>query len=102
MTGREEAADPRFRGGRFGHSELPRKQADALRRARLLEVVTLAYMSTVVVVVALTMGSSQAMRTAWVEDLLALVPPLAFLVACHWSSKRPTAEHPYEIGRAHV
>lgn len=87
-------------GHRFGHTELPPRQAAALRRATRLEVVTLVYMLTCVTVVFLTAGSSQAMKTAWVEDSLALVPPLAFLVAVHVGRWRPTTDHPYGFHRA--
>jgi divalent metal cation (Fe/Co/Zn/Cd) transporter len=84
----------------FGHTELPPPQADALRRAKRLEVVTFLYMLTCVAVVFATAGSSQAMKTAWVEDALALVPPLAFLVAVRLGRRRPTADHPYGFHRA--
>ena len=87
-------------GHRLGHTPLPRGQADALRRAKRLEVVTVVYMLTCVAVVFATAGSSQAMKTAWVEDALALVPPLAFLVAVRLGRRRPTADHPYGFHRA--
>lgn len=85
---------------RLGHTVLPEEPARALRRARTLEWVTLAFMASSVAVVYLTMGSSQAMRTAWVEDLLALVPPAAFLVAVHLGRRRPSPDHPYGFHRS--
>lgn len=85
---------------RFGHTELPPPQAHALRRATRLEIVTIAYMITCVGVVFATAGSSQAMKTAWVEDSLALVPPIAFLLAVRAGRKRPTADHPYGFHRS--
>src|SRR5687768_14536768 len=57
-------------------------------------------MVSAVVVVALTMGSSQAMKAAWVEDMLALIPPLAFLVAVRRAGKEPTKDHPYGFHRS--
>lgn len=87
-------------GQRFGHTELPAEQAHALRRAKRLEVITLVYMTTCVAVVFATAGSSQAMKTAWVEDSLALVPPLAFLVAVRFGRRRPDADHPYGYHRS--
>jgi len=84
----------------FGHAELPPEQAEALTRAKRLEVITVVYMVTCVTVVFATAGSSQAMKTAWVEDALALVPPLAFLVSVHFGRRRPTADHPYGFHRA--
>ena len=57
-------------------------------------------MVTAIALVYATMGSSQAMKTAWIEDMLALVPPLAFLVAVRRARKRPTADHPYGFHRS--
>lgn len=93
------------RGGRegrasFGATELPAEQADALRRARRLEWVSLAYLSTGIVVVFLVMDSSQAMKVAWVEDLLSLVPPVVFLVSSRLAGRPPSPEHPYGHHRA--
>ncbi|GAB3026464.1 cobalt transporter [Nocardioides flavus (ex Wang et al. 2016)] len=93
-------AEPGEGGQRFGHTELPPEQAHALRRAKRLEVVTLVYMASAVAVVFATAGSSQAMKTAWVEDSLALVPPLAFLVAVRFGHRRPDADHPYGYHRS--
>lgn len=93
----EQGAETRHR---FGHTALPPAQARALRRATRLEVVTLLYMMTCVAVVLATAGSSQAMKTAWVEDSLALVPPLAFLVAVRRARRRPDADHPYGFHRS--
>ena len=96
-------ADPAEAGhgtGRFGHTELPPRQSAALRKAKRLEVVTLVFMATAIALVYATMGSSQAMKTAWIEDMLALVPPLAFLVAVHRARRRPSADHPYGFHRS--
>ncbi|MDR6175066.1 cation diffusion facilitator family transporter [Nocardioides zeae] len=98
--GADEAGERGYPRSRFGHTDLPEEQASALRRAVRLEIATLAFMVTAVVVVFLTMGSSQAMQTAWAEDLLALVPPLAFLIAVRRARKRPTSDHPYGFHRA--
>jgi cobalt-zinc-cadmium efflux system protein len=35
---------------------------------------------TYVAALGLAMGSSQAMKTAWIEDMLGLIPPLAFII----------------------
>ena len=85
---------------RFGLTELSTQQADALHRAVRLEIATFLFMVSAVVVVALTMGSSQAMKAAWVEDMLALVPPIAFLVAVRRAAKEPTTDHPYGFHRS--
>lgn len=98
--GSDEAGERGYPRARFGHTDLPEEQSAALRRAVRLELVTLAFMVTAIAVVFLTMGSSQAMQTAWAEDLLALVPPLAFLVAVRRARGRPTSDHPYGFHRS--
>ena len=66
---------------RFGATELPREQRELLRRAIRLEWVTLVFLAVTVTLVGLTVGSSQAMRAAFFEDLLSFIPPIAFLIA---------------------
>lgn len=75
--------------------ELPRELHDTMRRAKRLEVVTLVYMVTAVVLVFVVMGSSQAMRAAFVEDLLSLIPPLAFLIAARQRHQTPDRRFPF-------
>ena len=84
----------------FGHTELPDEQAAALRRAVRLAWVTIAFLVVGVTLVYLVMGSSQAMKAAWTEDLLSFIPPISFLVAVRFAKRRPTAEHPYGYHRS--
>lgn len=84
----------------FGHNELPEEQQAALRKAVRLAWLTIAFLATAVTAVYLVMGSSQAMKAAWMEDLLSFIPPIAFLLAVRRTRKRPTAEHPYGYHRA--
>ncbi|WP_134774160.1 cation diffusion facilitator family transporter [Ornithinimicrobium flavum] len=87
-------------GSYFGATELPEDMQRVLRKARRLEIVSIVYMLSVIAVIYLVMGSSQAMRAAWVEDLLSLVPPIAFLVAARVAASRPDRKHPYGRHRA--
>lgn len=80
--------------------ELPPEQSRALRRARRLEIVAVIYAITVTVVMGLAAGSSQAMRSVWIEDLLGVIPPLAFLVGSHLAKHPPTHRYPYGYHRA--
>src|SRR5690554_2899263 len=52
------------------------------------------------------MGSSQAMKAAWIEDLLSLAPPIAFLIGVRIVNKPPTQKYPYgfhrSVGVAHL
>lgn len=88
------------RSGHFGSTELPADVQRELRRAVRLEWITLGVLAATVAAVALVMGSSQAMKAAWIEDLLSLVPPIAFLVAVRVTSLPPTLRRPYGNHRA--
>ncbi|MBB4638084.1 cation diffusion facilitator family transporter [Longimicrobium terrae] len=77
----------------------PESRERDMNRARRLEWATLAWMASIIFVMYLTMGASQAMRTAWIEDILSLVPPIAFLVASRYQGRRPTERFPYGFHR---
>jgi divalent metal cation (Fe/Co/Zn/Cd) transporter len=83
-----------------GGSELPPELQDVHRRAVRLEWISLAYTITAVVAIFFTLGSSQAMKGAWLEDVLSLAPPIAFLVAARVRYKRPNRDFPYGYHRA--
>jgi len=84
----------------FGRTDLPPAQHKALRRAAWWEVFTICYTSVTITVVAFVVGNSQAMRTAWIEDMLSLLPQLAFLTALIFVRRKPTVRHPYGMHRA--
>ncbi len=75
--------------------ELPPDKAKVHGRALRLEWVTIAYLLSAIVVIRLTMGASQAMKTAWFEDMLSLIPPIAFLVAARVRKREANEDHPY-------
>lgn len=75
--------------------EFPAREAAAFRKARRLEWLSIAYLASSVVFLYLVMGSSQAMRTSWLEDVISLVPPIAFLIASRIATKRPSKRYPY-------
>lgn len=79
--------------------EFPPKQERALEKARKLEWLTIAYLLSVTVIMFLAMGSSQAMKTAWLEDVLSLVPPCVFLIASRMASREPDERFPYGYHR---
>ena len=86
--------------GQFGRITLPPEQQRAIRRAVRWEIFTIVYTSITIVVIALVVGNSQAMRTAWIEDMLSLIPQIAFLTALIFVRRRPTLKHPYGLHRA--
>lgn len=85
---------------RFGATELTDEQTQRLRRAVRLEWVSIGTVVLVVAAMGLVAGRSQAMRTAWAEDVLALLPPIVFLVSVRIARRPPTPGHPYGYHRA--
>jgi divalent metal cation (Fe/Co/Zn/Cd) transporter len=75
------------------HRPLPSAQQALMRRAVRLEIATVVAMSAVAVIVYLSAGNSQTMKTAWIEDVLSLVPPIASLAATRFSRKPPDEEY---------
>lgn len=84
----------------FGRTTLPSEQEQAIKKAVRWEVFTIVYTSITIAVIALVVGESQAMRTAWIEDMLSLIPQIAFLTALLFVRRRPTKKHPYGLHRA--
>ncbi|MFJ4253140.1 cation transporter [Microbacterium sp. NPDC090003] len=84
----------------FGRTDLPPEQTKALRSAVRWEWFTIGYTTVTIAVIALVVGNSQAMRTAWIEDMLSLIPQIAFLVALIVVRRRPDRKHPYGMHRA--
>lgn len=76
---------------------LPGEQQHALHRAQRLCGWTLLWMGLVSVMMYLVMGGSQAMKTALVEDVLSLVPSIAFIVASRF--RRKGVDQEYITGR---
>lgn len=80
--------------------ELPPDKAAVHAKAVKLEWITIAYLLSAVFFIYLTLGSSQAMKTAWFEDMLSLIPSIAFLVAARFRTRPPTKRFPYGYHRA--
>lgn len=80
--------------------QLPPDKERAFGQAKRLAWISIFLMLTIVAVIGLTMGSSEAMKAVWIEDLLGLVPPAAFLVGARFRGKDPTDEYPYGYARA--
>ncbi|WP_298041131.1 cation diffusion facilitator family transporter [uncultured Microbacterium sp.] len=84
----------------FGHTDLPTEQKEALKKAVFWEWFTIGYTACTIVLVAFVVGNSQAMKTAWIEDMLSLIPQFAFLTALLFIRRRPDRKHPYGRHRA--
>jgi cation diffusion facilitator family transporter len=70
-----------------------------IAKGRRLEYWTLAWIASVIPLMFVVMGSSQAMKTVWIEDVLGLVPPLVFLLSARLEEKAPTAAFHYGFDR---
>src|SRR5947209_1524106 len=80
--------------------ELPPDKKEKLQRAKRLEWITILFMLTVVAAISLTMGASQTMKAMWTEDVLSLIPPVAFLVSERYFDRPPDEKFPYGYRRA--
>lgn len=72
----------------------------ATRRGIILAWCTLAYLIADTIILFMIKGNSQAMQAAWVQDLLGMVPPLAFLIGVRVARRRASREHPYGFAQA--
>lgn len=80
--------------------ELPEQQQTALKQAIKWQIFTICFTLVTITVMAFVMGNSMAMRTAWIEDMLSLLPQISFLIALFFTYKQPTLRHPYGWHRA--
>jgi cation diffusion facilitator family transporter len=83
-----------------GGGELPDRQQEVHRRAVRLQWISVAYWISIIVLLYFTLGQSQAMKAAWVEDILGLFPPVAFLIAARFRKRAPTERFPWGYHRA--
>lgn len=79
---------------------LPDEKKEKLEKASRLEWATIFFMLSITVVMYLAMGTSQAMKTAWIEDILSLVPPIVFLLAARYRNRPPNENFPYGYRQA--
>jgi cation diffusion facilitator family transporter len=84
----------------YGRTDLPPEQVEALRKAIWWEWFTIGYTAVTIAVIALVVGNSQAMKTAWIEDMLSLIPQISFLVALLFVRRPPNRRFPYGLHRA--
>jgi cation diffusion facilitator family transporter len=82
------------------HYELPEDLQPVMKQAKRLEWLTIAYMFTAVVFLALVLGQSQAMKAAWIEDLLSFLPPAAFLIAARFRERDSSGKFPWGMHRS--
>jgi cation diffusion facilitator family transporter len=71
-----------------------------MRRAIRLERISIAYWISAVILLYFTLGQSQAMKAAWIEDILSLFPPIAFLVASRYRTRAPNEKFAWGYHRS--
>jgi cation diffusion facilitator family transporter len=81
-------------------TELPQDRQAIQRRAVRLEIVSLVYLLSAITLLYFALGNSQAMKVAWVEDILSLIPPIAFLTSTRVRDRRANRKFPYGYHRA--
>lgn len=79
---------------------IPAEIRGDMAAAERLEWWNIGWTVSIILVMGLAMGSSQAMKTAWVEDTLGLVPPIVFLIAAKLEARSPNRRFPYGFDRA--
>jgi cation diffusion facilitator family transporter len=79
--------------------EYPDHLVSKFERAKKLEWFSIFYILSSTVVTYITMGNSQTMKTAWLEDALSLAPPISFLIASRLCLKPRNKEFPFGYHR---
>jgi cation diffusion facilitator family transporter len=70
------------------------------KRARRLALISLGVLTSTAILIYLTLGASEAMKTAWVDDLLGMIPPIVLLIAMQLELRKPNERFPYGYFRA--
>lgn len=79
--------------------EYPPHVEDGIRKGARLEYWTIAWLATVVPLMFVVMGSSQAMKTVWIEDMLGFIPPIVYLISIRLERHKPTKNFPAGFDR---
>jgi divalent metal cation (Fe/Co/Zn/Cd) transporter len=83
----------------LGRTDLPEQQQTALRAAVRWEWFTMGFTVVTITLMAFILGGSQAMRTAWIEDMLSLLPQISFLLGLILVRRRPNKAFPFGYHR---
>ncbi len=100
MTSRPSDAPASDEATPRSRTDVPDEIAEARRRAMRLQVITVVHVTAAAVVVAMVLGSSQAMKSAWLDDVIGLIPPIAYLIAGRFAWRPATDRFPYGFHRS--
>jgi cation diffusion facilitator family transporter len=79
--------------------EYPEHLEEKFEKAKKIEWITIGYLVSALIGMYLVMSTSQAMKTAWVEDILSLIPPISFLIASKIYTRPPNQDFLYGYHR---
>jgi cation diffusion facilitator family transporter len=86
---------------KFGRKFIfPQKKWEERKRARKLAWISIFALASTALLMYFSLGQSEAMKTAWIEDLLGMVPPIVLLIAMRLELREPTERFPYGYFRA--
>jgi cation diffusion facilitator family transporter len=81
---------------KFGHRfHFPADRWEERKKAGKLAWISIAVLTSTAILMYITLGQSEAMKTAWVEDLLGIVPPVVLLVALKVETREPNRRFPF-------
>jgi cation diffusion facilitator family transporter len=84
----------------LGKFELPAELRPDLQKAKRVAWLSIVLLTIGSAVYVVTMGQSEAMKTAWVTEILSILPPVAYLVALRFELRPPTRRFPFGYFRA--
>lgn len=79
--------------------EFPEELGDDLTKAKRYAWLSIALLTSAATFMYFAVGNSEAMKTAWVSDILSIVPPIAYLIARRFELRAPTSRFPYGYTR---
>lgn len=80
--------------------EYPEELQKKLKRATTLEWISIFMIGSIIVLMSVTLSGSQAMKAAWIEDLLSLIPPITVLIASKLRDREPDEKYQYGFHRS--
>jgi divalent metal cation (Fe/Co/Zn/Cd) transporter len=84
----------------LGSFELPAELRPDLQKAKRVAWLSIVLLTIGSAIYVVTMGQSEAMKTAWVTEILSILPPVAYLVALRFELRPPTRRFPFGYFRA--
>jgi cation diffusion facilitator family transporter len=80
--------------------DLPEERQRQLRKIKRLQWLTIVHVIAAGTVLIIVSGSSQAVKATWIDDLIGVVPPTAYLIAMRYDHRPPNRRFPYGYHRA--